>query len=91
MKKRSCSDWQATQFKSSQVFSSAGYELAVDDSQFTRTFATALLNNPNACIPIEEIVAKVSSAVTTNNQQKPNFGKIAGLKDEDGTFFFIAR
>ena len=42
MKKRSCSDWQATQFKSSQVFSSAGYELAVDDSQFTRTFATAL-------------------------------------------------
>jgi tetratricopeptide (TPR) repeat protein len=91
LKKRSCSDWQATQFKSSQVFSSAGYELAVDDSQFTRTFATALLNNPNACIPIEEIVAKVSSAVTTNNQQKPNFGKIAGLKDEDGTFFFIAR
>jgi tetratricopeptide (TPR) repeat protein len=91
LKKRSCSDWQATQFKSSQVFSSAGYELAVDDSQFTRTFANALEYNPNACIPIEEIVAKVSSAVTTNNQQKPNFGKIAGLKDEDGTFFFIAR
>lgn len=91
LKKRSCSDWQATQFKSSQVFSSAGYELAVDDSQFTRTFAKALEYNPNACIPIEEIVAKVSIAVTTNNQQKPNFGKITGLKDEDGTFFFIAR
>jgi tetratricopeptide (TPR) repeat protein len=91
LKKRSCSDWQATQFKSSQVFSSAGYELAVDDSQFTRTFAKALEYNPNACIPIEEIVAKVSTAVTTNNQQKPNFGKITGLKDEDGTFFFIAR
>jgi tetratricopeptide (TPR) repeat protein len=91
LKKRSCDDWQATQFKSSQVFSSAGYELAVDDSQFTRTFATALSNNPNACIPIEEIVAKVSSAVGSSNQQKPKFGKITGLKDEDGTFFFIAR
>jgi len=91
IKKRSCDDWQATQFKSSQVFSSAGYELAVDDSQFTRTFATALTNNPNACMPIEEVVTKVSSAVGTNNQQKPKFGKITGLKDEDGTFFFIAK
>ena len=91
LKKRSCDDWQATQFKSSQVFSSAGYELAVDDSQFTRTFATALSNNPNACMPIEEIVVKVSSAVGSSNQQKPKFGRITGLKDEDGTFFFIAR
>lgn len=91
LKKRSCDDWQATQFKSSQVFSSAGYELAKDDSQFTRTFATALSNNPNACMPIEDIVAKVSTAVGDNNQQKPKFGKITGLKDEDGTFFFITR
>ncbi|OFY72330.1 MAG: hypothetical protein A2V46_06085 [Bacteroidetes bacterium RBG_19FT_COMBO_42_7] len=91
LKKRSCDDWQATQFKSSQVFSSAGYELAVDDSQFTRTFATALQNNPNACIPIEDVVAKVATSVGSNNQQKPKFGKITGLKDEDGTFFFIAK
>jgi hypothetical protein len=63
----------------------------VDDSQFTRTFATALQNNPNACIPIEDVVAKVATAVGSNNQQKPKFGKITGLKDEDGTFFFIAR
>lgn len=91
LKKRSCDDWQATQFKSTQVFSSAGYELAVDDSQFTKTFATALANNPNACMPIEDIVSKVSSAVGSNNQQKPKFGKITGLKDEDGTFFFIAK
>ncbi|MCD4769509.1 MAG: caspase family protein [Bacteroidales bacterium] len=88
---RSCDDWEATQFKSSQVFSSAGYELASDDSQFTRTFATALTGNPNACVPIEEIVSKVTMAVTNNNQQKPKFGKIAGLRDENGTFFFIAK
>jgi hypothetical protein len=29
--------------------------------------------------------------VTQNNQQKPRFGKITGLKDEDGTFFFIKK
>lgn len=88
---KSCDDWEATRFKSSQVLSSAGYELASDDSQFTRTFANTLVNNPDACIPIESIVQKVTSAVTSNNQQKPQFGKIAGLEDENGTFFFIPK
>jgi len=88
---RSCDDWEATRFKSSQVLSSAGYELASDDSQFTRTFANTLVNNPDACIPIESVVQKVTSAVTSNNQQKPQFGKIAGLEDENGTFFFIPK
>lgn len=91
LKARSCSDWRATQFKSSQIFSSAGYELAVDDSQFTRTFVNTLKGNPNTCISIEEIVTHVTKAVTQNNQQKPKFGKITGLKDEDGTFFFIKK
>jgi len=91
LKLRSCDDYTATQLKSSQVFSSAGYELAVDDSQFTRTFANTLANNPKACIPIEEIVINVTNAVVNNNQQKPKFGKITGLRDEDGTFFFIAK
>ncbi len=91
IKPRNCADWRATQFKSSQIFSSAGYELAVDDSQFTRTFANTLRSNPNSCIAIEEIVLKVTKAVSQNNQQKPKFGKITGLKDEDGTFFFVKK
>lgn len=90
-KERSCDDWTATRSKSSQVFSSAGYELAVDNSQFTRTFANSLANNPNACIPIEKIVSQVTIAVIKNNQQRPKFGKIAGLEDENGTFFFILK
>lgn len=90
-KPRDCNDWQATKFKSSQVFSSAGYELAVDNSQFTRTFAATLTGNPNACLPIETVVNKVTEAVARNNQQKPQFGKINGLTDEDGTFFFITK
>jgi hypothetical protein len=86
-----CDNVQAISSKSAQVFSSAGYELAVDNSQFTQTFANTLINNPNACIPIETVVKQVTSAVTNNNQQKPKFGKIAGLQDENGTFFFIAK
>ena len=91
IKERNCNDWQATRLKSSQVFSSAGYELAQDISQFTKTFANLLASNPNACIPIESIVLKVTSAVSQSNKQKPKFGKISGLTDEDGTFFFIAK
>lgn len=86
-----CDNVKATTFKSAQVFSSAGYELAVDNSQFTQTFANTLINNKNACIPIESVVKSVTAAVANNNQQKPKFGTIAGLQDEDGTFFFIAK
>jgi len=88
---RDCNDWEATRFKSSQVFSSAGKELAVDESQFTRTFANVLANSPDACVPIESVVLKVMDAVEINTQQKPLFGKIKGLEDENGTFFFIPK
>jgi hypothetical protein len=77
--------------KSAQVFSSAGYQLATDDSKFTATFANTLMNNKNACIPIETIVKSVTAAVTTENGQRPLFGKIQGLEDMNGTFFFIAK
>ncbi len=91
LEERSCDDITATKFKSSQVFSSAGYELAVDNSQFTKTFAKSLTYNENACLPIETIVIKVTEAVTKNNAQKPKFGKIQGFEDENGTFFFIRK
>ena len=77
--------------KSAQVFSSAGYELAVDNSKFTSTFANTLLNNKNACVPIETVVKSVTAAVATETGQKPKFGKIQGLEDMNGTFFFIAK
>ncbi len=91
IQERSCDDWESTSFKSSQVFSSAGYEMALDNSQFTRTFANVLVNSPGSCVPIEKIVQKVTSAVMNGNKQEPQFGKIAGLEDEDGTFFFIPK
>jgi tetratricopeptide (TPR) repeat protein len=88
-----CDNAQVAGAKSAQVFSSAGegYELASDNSKFTATFANTLMNNKNACIPIETIVKSVTAAVATANGQKPKFGKIQGLEDMNGTFFFITK
>jgi tetratricopeptide (TPR) repeat protein len=88
-----CDNRVATTSKSAQVFSSAGYELAVDNSKFAATFASTLLNNKNACITIETIVKSVTAAVTTDKGQKPKFGRIQGLEDMNmlGTFFFITK
>ncbi|HEY5470087.1 MAG TPA: tetratricopeptide repeat protein [Bacteroidales bacterium] len=86
-----CDNAQVAGAKSAQVFSSAGYELAVDNSKFTSTFASALMNNKNACIPIESIVKTVTAAVTTGAGQKPKFGNIQGLDYGIGTFFFVAK
>lgn len=77
--------------KSAQVFTSANQELASDNSLFTATFANTLLNNRNACIPIETIVKRVTEAVASDKGQKPKFGTIVGLEDMNGTFFFIAK
>jgi hypothetical protein len=49
------------------------------------------MNNKNACIPIETIVKSVTAAVTTDKGQKPKFGRIQGLEDMLGTFFFITK
>lgn len=86
-----CDNSQVAGSKSAQVFSSAGYELAADNSKFTSTFANTLMNNRNACIPIETVVKSVTAAVATDAGQKPKFGKIQGLEDMNGTFFFIAK
>ena len=88
---RRCGDWEATKFRSAQVLSSAGYELAMDNSQFTKTFSSMLMHNPDMCIPIEKISTKVIEAVAQTGNQKPSLGKIKGLSDQNGTFFFIKK
>jgi tetratricopeptide (TPR) repeat protein len=86
-----CDNFELTKAKSSQVFTSAGYELASDNSQFTKTFTSCLNNNVELCLPIEKIVKKVTSAVSQAGNQAPKFGKIKDLEDEGGTYFFIKK
>ena len=86
-----CENWELTKSKSAQVITSAGYELASDNSQFTKTFSAALINNPDGCISIDKVAKKVISAVTQAGNQAPKFGKIKDLEDAGGTFFFIKK
>jgi tetratricopeptide (TPR) repeat protein len=86
-----CDNFELTRAKSSQVFTSAGYELASDNSQFTKTFANCLNNNVETCLPIEKITKKVTAAVSAAGNQAPKFGKIKDLEDEGGTYFFIRK
>jgi tetratricopeptide (TPR) repeat protein len=86
-----CDNFELTKAKSSQVFTSAGYELASDNSQFTKTFAASLNANVDPCLPIEKIAKKVITAVSQAGNQAPKFGKIKDLEDEGGTFFFIKK
>lgn len=90
-KEKRCENWEETKFKSAQIFSSAGYELAADISQFTKTFAVTLNNNPDGCIAIEKIAEKVSIAVKQTAAQAPKLGRISGLEDEGGSFFFMKK
>jgi tetratricopeptide (TPR) repeat protein len=88
---RNCADTKSTKFKSSQVFTSSGDDLADGDSQFTKSFANSLMYDNNSCVPIERIVNKVSSDVAKTNNKRPKFGRISGFEDENGTFIFIKK
>ena len=88
---KSCKDTELTKSKSSQIFTSAGFELASDNSQFTKNFVSCLNNNVEECLPINKIVKKVSYAVSQSGNQAPKFGKIKDLEDNGGTFFFIKK
>jgi uncharacterized caspase-like protein len=84
-----CSDSETLNQKSAQVLSSAGYELASDNSQFTKVFSSVLNSNTDNCVPIDLIATKVGGAVESTGNQSPKFGKIAGLDHQNGSFFFF--
>ncbi|NJO89799.1 MAG: hypothetical protein HC831_13265 [Chloroflexia bacterium] len=82
---RDCNNSKSTRFKSSQVFTSSGEDLADGDSQFTNSFANSLIFNSKSCIPIEQIVNKVSGELLKTSNNRPKFGKISGFGDENGS------
>ncbi len=87
---KSCSDVDLIKKKSAQILNSSGQGSAADDSQFANAFANSLLNNENDCISIDKIAYRIGLIFEENSPQKPQFGRIRGVPDEEGTFFFIA-
>ena len=91
IKAKTCETWDPTKFRSAQVFTSSNKEFSSDNSLFTQAFVHTLQNNKQNCISIESIAEKVSGVVKQNLKQSPKFGKIKGLEDEDGSFFFLKK
>lgn len=91
LKGKTCDTWDPTKFRSAQVFTSSNKEFSSDNSLFTQAFVHTLQNNKQSCISIESIAEKVSGVVKQNLKQSPKFGKIKGLEDEDGSFFFLKK
>lgn len=88
----SCSDTHLAYKRSAQVFTSAGSGYAYDNSLFTQAFANTLLNNEDDCVTIDDIAKRVNLILKNSSlHQTPEFGRIKGLEDELGSFFFITR
>ncbi|MBN1115623.1 MAG: caspase family protein [Bacteroidales bacterium] len=87
----SCDNLNLINQKSALVLTSSNTEAAMDNSLFASTFANTLANNPADCIPIDAIAERISIVMYKHTAQKPQFGRIAGLEDKNGTFFFISK
>jgi tetratricopeptide (TPR) repeat protein len=86
-----CGDWQATKLKSAQVLSSTEPERKNETSAFSKAFAQTLQSSTDKCVTIDHVSDRVSTAIQRVQKQKPRFGNIQDLGDENGTFFFIKK
>lgn len=87
----SCDDARLVNQKSALVLTSSNTEPAMDNSLFTKTFINSLANNPADCIPVDAIAERISIVMYKHTAQKPVFGRISGLEDKNGTFFFMRK
>lgn len=85
---KSCNDWEMTRLRSSQVLSASGYQQAAGQSPLSQTFAQLLLQQPNACMPIEKVVFEMRDESSLGGKI-PRLGVISGMGHENGTFFFM--
>jgi len=88
---KECGDYQASKLKSAQVLSAAEPERNNESSLLSKTFANSLKGTKDKCISIDNISDKVNIAAKQNQKQKPKFGNIQDLSDENGTFFFMRK
>jgi hypothetical protein len=90
-KPRECGNWETTRLRSAQVFSSTNLDLNDDKSAFAKSFVNILNGVNDKCISIDKVSEKVSQLAKSSQSVKPKLGNIQGLKDENGTFYFIRK
>ncbi|MFN5628132.1 MAG: hypothetical protein ACK48W_02495, partial [Bacteroidota bacterium] len=84
-----CKKTDAVKNPSFQVFTSSNSESSSDESLFAETFCNFLKSNPDKCLPVERVAKKVIETVVKEQKQKPTFGIIPGLNNQNGSFYFI--
>jgi tetratricopeptide (TPR) repeat protein len=84
-----CKKIDAVKNPSFQVFTSSSSESSTDESLFAETFCNLLKSNPDKCLSVEKIAKKVVETVSKEQKQKPSFGIIPGLNNQNGSFYFI--
>ena len=77
--------------RSFHVIASMRKELNATSSLFPTAFANALNTNKQPCISAEMLDQKMNAVLKINKTALPVFGKIKGLNDENGHFFFIRK
>ncbi len=90
-KPRECGNWETTRLRSAQVFSSTNLDLNDDKSAFAKSFVNVLKGVNDKCISIDKVSEKVTQMAKSGQAVKPKLGNIQGLKDENGTFYFIKK
>ena len=89
---KNCNDKLVIESKSTQIVTSAdSYDEALDQSKFMDVFYNTLKNNDLSCISIDKIYLEIKTALEMGGKQTPQFSNIKGLKNENGTFFFIKK
>lgn len=88
---RDCGDYEVLKLKSAQVLSAADVEKKNESSILCKTFSQTLKSTKDRCISIDNISAKINVAAKENQKQKPKFGNIKDLNDENGTFYFMRK
>lgn len=86
-----CGDYRAGKLKSAQVLSSAESQRTNESSLLSRVFSNSLLKTKDKCLSIEKISDQLNEVAKQNKIQKPKFGNIQDLTDENGTFFFLKK
>ncbi len=90
-KPKSCGDYEASKLKSAQVLSASEPERLNESSLLSTTFSKTLKNTPDKCVSIDNISERLNVEAKQKQKQKPKFGNIQDLTDENGSFFFLKK
>lgn len=87
----SCDKLEIIQAKSAQVLTVTQKEMVAENKLFNQSFSNILNNNTATCMSIETLSEKINTMLTQNKKANAKLGRIKGVTDEKGSFFFFKK